>query len=810
MRTKWIAAAAALFYAAGFGAACGEDEKKEKTADKTAADKQRPARKTASQRAIDEQGASGQKSAEGFRTTAASGFENLAAGFKHWQPVEQFLSAKVRQVKALDARVAMVLLQDNHVGVTEDGGKHWCFRRLLYGRPRALGGRPGGPYFAVGEDGYAALTPKCRSWQNLPLVTDQDFIGVLFALGKAIAIGNRGAVVTFAKDGTRSHVFQLPKGKRPRAIYRIGKNPFIQVGSREVWATGDGGKTWQAMETPPELPSEREALTRQGVCKLGRVGKTRGMVCTVKGTGFGLAKGEVAVVSRDTIQVTRDDGKSWKVSKSPLRTINRIRGYAGGPYFAVGRSGGLARSQDGRSWIKKPLDTKSNLKDVHIQGDTVVAAGTGGTVVRSSDRGKTWRVITVQPAKSFTHIVAQGKKLVLPVGTSALVSRDGGQSWTEAADPAALGELPSAPRVGKCANSLPAVGAACRFSREVRSPEKLPRMRMFHFRGDTGIAAGDQGLVAVTVDGGASWQTRYGAGLRGGVQELALLGKRVVVLSKRSVFVSPDGGRSWVEGILPKGIGTLNTVFLQKGGPMFIAGDRATLLKSVGSSGKAWVALDTGARRSTSFVKINGANGVLYLSGSRGSLYRSTDGGKDWQVVVTALRRPVAAVAATADTVYAVTAAHLGRRYFKGDNLLLQSDDGGKHFRVRAAISPGGMDAPFSVDPSGALHYANLVSKDGGWTWTKHRKHWVRGAVPVQDGSGRYVGNWGYRRYRRGRFAFYVFDATFEKRMIVERIYHEDAVLRCNKQTGCWMVCDTNVYRPVPSTAQPSNASAAK
>jgi photosystem II stability/assembly factor-like uncharacterized protein len=721
----------------------------------------------------------------------------LARGFLRWRPVRAFLSAGVEQVVALGRGSAIALLKDGHVGVTSDGGKSWHFQRLLYGNPKAIDGKPGGPYFAVGDDGYAARSSDGKQWQTLPVVTDEDLDDVVFARGAAMAIG-RSTVVTFGEDGKSWSVFELPRDKRPKEIVRHGNNPFLVMGTREVWSSPDGGKTWVAMETPPKLPGTREAMTSQGVCSLGRVGRTTGMVCTVEGTAYGLAEGEVAVVSRDAVQVTQDAGKSWKVARPPFSGINWIGGYAGGPYFAVGKAGGLARSQEGSSWVEPPLDTNATLRDVAVVGDTVVGVGSQGTVVVSKDRGKTFRVIVVEPKRNFTHIVAKegGKTLVLPVGGEAMVSADGGVTWNEPADVEALGDLSEKPSTGRCESAIPSPGATCKLSRVVTSQKDLPRMRTFDFAGDLGVAGGDDGLLAVTTDGGASWESSHGLDLRGGIKDLQVSGDLVVGVGKSSLVFSKDGGESWQRVEMEPEAGALTTAFVDSEKTVYLAGARATVMRSVDDTYRNWLPLKTGAPAHTRFIKVTKSGGAVYAAGERGSLYRSEDGGSSWARVPTDLSRPVVGIVSKDETVFAVTAARYGWKRFKGENVLLRSDDGGKHFRVVASVSPGGPNPRFRLDDEGALHYQNLVSHDGGRTWNRHRKRFRPGAVAVSDGTGRYIGNWGYRRYGRGRFAFYVFDSDFDDWAIVEPIYNEDAFLRCDAGTGCWMACGSSLYRP--------------
>ena len=91
-------------------------------------------------------------------------------------------------------------------------------------------------------------------------------------------------------------------------------------------------------------------------------------------------------------------------------------------------------------WIRQNVDTKASLRGLSVVNEKVVwASGTGGTVIRTIDGGKTWKVMAVPGADKldFRDIEAFDAKTayILSIGNGEF-SRiyktvDGGAAWKE-------------------------------------------------------------------------------------------------------------------------------------------------------------------------------------------------------------------------------------------------------------------------------------------------------------------------------------------------------------------------------------------
>ncbi|MBK9154952.1 MAG: glycosyl hydrolase [Chloracidobacterium sp.] len=91
-------------------------------------------------------------------------------------------------------------------------------------------------------------------------------------------------------------------------------------------------------------------------------------------------------------------------------------------------------------WVKQTVDTTASFRGLSVVNEKIVwASGTGGTVIRTTDGGKTWKVMTVPGAEKldFRDIEAFDAKtayiLSIGNGEASRIYRttDGGDNWKE-------------------------------------------------------------------------------------------------------------------------------------------------------------------------------------------------------------------------------------------------------------------------------------------------------------------------------------------------------------------------------------------
>ncbi|MFT3791866.1 MAG: YCF48-related protein [Rudaea sp.] len=238
----------------------------------------------------------------------------------------------------------------------------------------------------------------------------------VLAVTCAVLLG--GAVSVRAAETEAGPVADVSSGTAHQALFAVafdGANGVAVGANGDIRESGDGGKTWKAVESP-----EHAALF---------------------GVAFN-AKRAIAVGQKGAI-VVRDEKGAWSavnqtVSKERLLAVSMN----GATAIAVGSFGALLRSTDGganwESVAPKWQDYSSdgadpNLYAVHVGADgTVTAAGEFGIVARSTDGGATWESRHKGEATLFgLKFGANGVGYAVGQDGAVIRTADGGATWND-------------------------------------------------------------------------------------------------------------------------------------------------------------------------------------------------------------------------------------------------------------------------------------------------------------------------------------------------------------------------------------------
>lgn len=235
--------------------------------------------------------------------------------------------------------------------------------------------------------------------------------------------------------------------------------------------------------------------------------------------GVNVTDSGLVAVGAGGLYSTSSDGRSWQHNAiAPPDVALLSVSQQGDTALAVGQSGLVMRSSDG-NWAEVETPTKERLLSVALgTGGRAVAVGGFGTVLMSSDSGSSWQKLTIdwqalinQPYEPHVYnclVDANGDIFI--VGEFGMIARssDGGESW-------------QALHSGE--ESL--FGIAMNAS-------------------GVAIAVGQSGIVLRSSDGGSNWQT-----LDSGAEEILLDvavrddGAAVISGIRKALVISPDGGR---------------------------------------------------------------------------------------------------------------------------------------------------------------------------------------------------------------------------------------------------------------------------
>lgn len=171
--------------------------------------------------------------------------------------------------------------------------------------------------------------------------------------------------------------------------------------------------------------------------------------------------------------------------------------------------------------------------------------------------------------------------------------------------------------------------------RQAKVPTRAPLTAVHFVDARQGWAAGHDGTILSTQDGGESWQIqREAAG-----QDQVLLAiwfadaRRGLAVGQFGLALrTEDGGQTWNESPLVDGeAGERHLLAIVPGrdGLVLVAAEAGGVLRSI-DQGRHWQAVQT-ENKGSFWTGIELADGSLLLSGMRGNLYRSDDRGVHWQ-----------------------------------------------------------------------------------------------------------------------------------------------------------------------------------
>lgn len=309
--------------------------------------------------------------------------------------------------------------------------------------------------------------------------------------------------------------------------------------------------------------------------------------------------------------------------RQPAKAVLLSVAYAAARLVAVGERGVIVISDDdGRQWRQVPAPTSVTLTSVAFADDRHgVAVGHGGVVLATDDGGQSWalrldgrqaaeralaaadtaeqireaeRLIEDGPDKPFLSVLMWDARRWLVAGAYGLIfeTRDAGTSWT--------------PWMARVPN------------------EGWLHWYVLARQGDTLLLAGEQGLLARSLDGGATFDAiaspYRGSWFAGGIDQD---GRWLLGGLRGSTWRSADAGATWtpLANPVPSSIVAMTSSQHDPGGERFVVTTQAGVLLETDAD--AWRPLNPGQPvpmpaafvplRSGGFLSV-GMTGVVLVS----------------------------------------------------------------------------------------------------------------------------------------------------------------------------------------------------
>ncbi len=329
-----------------------------------------------------------------------------------------------------------------------------------------------------------------------------------------------------------------------------------------------------------------------------------------------------AIAGAATVRAALDPAHldTWKLPEASLYAVTA----RGSDAWAVGYWGTILRSSDtGRSWTQPDTPTSKTLFGISFADDkTGWAVGAAGTVLRSSDGGATW---AAQPVVIPDEL---GEARPLDVNLFGVAAISPTSAW-------AVGDLGIVVRTRDGENWEKVAFDQATYADD-NVLERLLNAVVFTSPTE-GWIAGEFATLLRTGDGGETWVGQRQ--ISGAPEDLYLFnlsaaagGPAAAVGLAGSVLVSSEAGAVWESRSVATSAGLFAIAWNGEHG--IAAGDRGVIFLST-DGGRSW----TDATRPKLFnwlagVAFANSNEALVV-GERGVILRSQDGGASWSAAVT-------------------------------------------------------------------------------------------------------------------------------------------------------------------------------
>lgn len=270
-----------------------------------------------------------------------------------------------------------------------------------------------------------------------------------------------------------------------------------------------------------------------------------------------------------------------------------VPAWAADPAGAGARTGPVLPAVLSRPALITPKALGTAQLAVARAGARLVAVGERGTVLLSDDHGQNWRQGQVPVQSTLTCVTFVSDRMGWAAGHAGVILRtdDGGEHWQRQMDGLMAANLGMA--AAQAQGDPAALGPA---RQALAEGADKPFFDLEFIDERRGFAVGAYNLLLATQDGGNSW---------------ANLSHRV-----------PNPNSLHLYGVR------------KVGEHLVIAGEQGLLLRAEQQGAGAFVSVPSPYKGSF-FGLVQAAPGVLVAFGLRGTAYRSTDGGAQWQQITT-------------------------------------------------------------------------------------------------------------------------------------------------------------------------------
>ena len=482
----------------------------------------------------------------------------------------------------------------------------------------------GGTVFAATRSGGACVsTDDGVTWSAANTgLSEPHLYCILMTAGGDLFVGGFGSGIFRSTDDGQNWSNVHPSGY----VYSVGQANdgalFASIYNSGIYRSTDNGDSWTKSDNG--IPAQGYGygfVSRSGSEILHGCGNGYGPYRSTDGgvswfpftTGFGSStvRGLFLLPNGDCCAATYGDGllrlpagsSTWQSMNRGMQGtwIKAIESIDGTTMLAAGVGGALARSTDaGAHWSSTPgLMQNYEIRDILSDGGTIYAGGSPNGIFRSTNGGQQWLAVNNGLSGLRVNCIASDGSGRLYCGEDSygvFVSTDRGDSWSSASSGL---------------NSLRIQGLTIDANGTI-------------------YAANDSG-VATSTDQGGSWNDASN-GLQKRMTYSVLAHQGTVLAGQVNIYRSVDGGSTWdmVTGIPSRKV---SAIVADASGTFYATSDQSAVYSST-DDGVTWTSYGTGLPSKPLYSLAFDGNHRLYCGTDGAGVYRLPPLGGNAEVTI--------------------------------------------------------------------------------------------------------------------------------------------------------------------------------
>ncbi len=415
--------------------------------------------------------------------------------------------------------------QSNLLISVSDDGSSWTQSTLPIAATNLAVAYGNGRFVALAGSQILISTNAAR-WSAASALPDA--LNLSFGNTRFVAVGNAGKVWT-SSDGS-AWLPRFSGTNQDLLVAGFAANRFIAAGKNGTIVTSSDGVTWTSVPSTTSSRLNAFAPNAQGAALFGKGGvilsSSNGLAWSERATGPTVAGLNGIVFTNDAFIAVGDsgtilasiDGRDWTARVSP--TSKDLFSITRGPteFIAVGEDGRIIGSPDALTWTVRVSATSNSLRRIAWLNNLYLAVGDAGASVVSTN-GIDWtsHAVSLPGFGATLEGVAHGNGLFIAVGGydddqlfahCVIVTSPDAVVWT------------------------------------VQTPDFHKKLRNIQFVDNQFVAIGNDGLV-VTSEDGFLWRQQLIAEPFENLRALQALPGLLVSVGNDGIIFSSTNGLAW-------------------------------------------------------------------------------------------------------------------------------------------------------------------------------------------------------------------------------------------------------------------------